>query len=520
MNFNTPLRKMIALALTLAFVPSAAMADMNGQDDQQDMTDRQDDLSANNTAFRGAKLLERGSQAYARDVKALGKDQEASMFWSGDTLNLEVRSKKTGNRMAMKIEFFWFEAGLERGSDFYVAIIRGNSSPNLGNGCTSLGKGAWSLGVDELAQYIDVKSNQSGQGGAVRWDWSIPFQTYRWEPKQDIKIEQHYALNADATASGSAQGSAGMKTKDGKEIQGKGSIKGNAGAEASHKVSTSYSVTLYRWEMKVSSGPSGIKWGIKPLDPKKATDNAYHEYYLALQSESRGQPVVIPEIEFGGNFNCSRWSVLPDKGEELKARATNIRLTPPPQPKCDAGEQLENGNCVSKCDTDEVYENGSCQPKEQNNDQPEDNSCGTDDDCERAEICSAGSCQPAECMMSDECSADEICNVRRCQQVECTRDKDCKDGEMCASDGSCVADPSADSKGDKADQYPDAGGSGPDAGSNNNQGKVVNNYYTQDSGCSTTGNNGAPSPGFLGMMLLGLAGLLGRRGSKKKARMK
>lgn len=509
MAFRQCLGKKIALLLFLVCFPAAAIADMNGQEDKQDKEDLQEDVSANNTAFRGARLLKRGSQAYAQNVKALGSNQSANMFWSGDTLNFEVRSNE-GNRVAVKVEFFWFEAGLERGSDFYVAIIRGNSSPNVGGNCQKVFHDTWQLGVNDIAQYVDVKADTTGQGGAIRWDWSVPFQTYRWEPKQQVKVEQHYALNAGAKAKGSVEGSAGMKTPEGKEIQAKGSISGNAGAEASHKVSTNYTLTLYRWQMQVSSGPTGIKWGLMPMDPKKATDNAYHEYYLVLQSESPGQPVIIPEIEFGGTFECPRWSYLPDRTEKLQAKATNIRLSPPPVPNCPEGQRAEGQKCVPKCEQDEEFKEGKCQPKE------DDNSCQKDDDCKDGEICDSGSCKSVECTESKDCDSDEICEKNNCRKVECAEDKDCKDGEECTSDGKCEED--EDEEDDKSDSIAqaDVGPTGKmDAGFADIESQA--NAKNLNGGCSNAGGSeGGPVSGYI-LLLLVAAGAARRMRSPRRS---
>jgi MYXO-CTERM domain-containing protein len=481
MNFRKHLGILASLLFLTLLVPSAATADMNGQEDKQDKKKRQNNLSANNTAFRGAELLSQGKQISSGKVEAPKKNQSATAYWSGDTLNLEVKSKN-GNRVALKIEFFWFEATMKRGSDFYVAIVRGNSSPNIGaSGCTSLGSGSWTLstptkirGKKAPAQFVNIKSTQSGQGGAIRWDWSIPFQTYRYEPKQDVTIEQQYSMNAGANAQGSVEGSAGIEA-NGKDIQGKGSLGVNGSANASHKVSTDYTITLYRWETRVSSGPGGIEWALMPLDPKKATDNAYHEYYLALQSESRGKPAVIPEINFGGTFECERASYLPDKNEKLSATVKNIEMTPPPKancsknerikngkcvPRCSQNEKLQNGQCVPDCAQDEIFKNGKCLPKCAQDEkrvngqcvpkcaqdevfkngkcQPKYKSCSADSDCGKGKICANGKCKGPKCVTSSDCGNQEICDAGRCRRVECMDDSDCQSNERCNSAGQCV----------------------------------------------------------------------------------
>ncbi|MFB6375471.1 MAG: hypothetical protein ABEN55_20675, partial [Bradymonadaceae bacterium] len=98
--------KRVAFALlVIGLVPTSVIAAEDEQEDRQEHKDRQEDLSANNTAFKGATLLSRGEQAYVESVNASAGGQKAEMFWSGDTLNFEVRSEETGNRVALKMEF-------------------------------------------------------------------------------------------------------------------------------------------------------------------------------------------------------------------------------------------------------------------------------------------------------------------------------------------------------------------------------------------------------------------------------
>ena len=512
MNFETSSGIFTSIVALLLLVPSIATAGMNGQEDKQDKEDRQDQLSANNTAFRGADLLEQGRQIDSGKVEAPAKDQTATAYWSGETLNLEVKSN-SGNRVALKMEFFWFEATMKRGSDFYVAIIRGNSSPNIGaSGCTSLGSGSWTLSTPTKirnkkapAQFVNIKSTQGGKGGAIRWDWSIPFQTYRFEPKQDVTVEQQYSMNAGASAQGSVEGSAGIEA-NGKDIQGKGSLSANGSANASHKVSTDYTITLYRWETRVSSGPGGIEWALMPLDPKADTDNAYHEYYLAVQSESRGTPAIIPEITFGGTFECERASYLPDSSERLEATVKDIEMSPPPKANCTKSEQYKNGKCVPRCGQNETLKNGSCIPdcaqdEELKNGQcvpdcaqdeklkngqcvldcgqgktaqggkcvPECGQnetrqkgqcytmCSVDADCSAGKICTSGLCKGPKCAKASDCAQNETCKSGRCQQVECTSDSDCKSNEKCDSTGQCVTKSYVADAGSGSTPSPDAG---------------------------------------------------------------
>ena len=51
----------------------------------------------------------------------------------------------------------------------------------------------------------------SGEAGAIRWDWSVPFQNYKWEPIKTINIQQSYSAGYDSSISGGAEGDVGSK---------------------------------------------------------------------------------------------------------------------------------------------------------------------------------------------------------------------------------------------------------------------------------------------------------------------
>ena len=84
------------------------------------------------------------------------------------------------------IEFFWFQSSIDRGSDFYVAVIKARASP--GDNCYW---GPWLAGADchlwadELQDWgeypvisVEAMTDISREAGAFRWDWSVPFENY------------------------------------------------------------------------------------------------------------------------------------------------------------------------------------------------------------------------------------------------------------------------------------------------------------------------------------------------------
>jgi hypothetical protein len=135
----------------------------------------------------------------------------------------------------------------------------------------------------------------------------VPFQNYKWEPLKTINIQQQYSAGYDASVSGDASGNAGWKGEfkesgilsdatAGVNIQSKGYV------NESYKVSSQYSVTLYRWEMVVLGGADNMAWNLLiTKDGSTANDSAYHEYFIVVQAP-QGEFVHMEEIQIAASF--------------------------------------------------------------------------------------------------------------------------------------------------------------------------------------------------------------------------
>ena len=313
-------------------------------------------LSETQTSYIGARLLTGDEEV---TIGGIGPgvhddfdDRDRYMFWEGNSLFAGVIDDVTGNRVDFVAEFYWFESSILRDSDFYVVVLKVNSSPSPDSD--------WRVATDESfidehvlrrdigpVQYVAAAVDRSGEHGAIRWDWSVPFQNYRWEPSRSIEVEQSYAAGANV------EGGAMKSVTEGVKIQAKGFM------NASHKVRSRYTITLWRWEMRVLAGATDMEWDLTALDPEHSRDPAYHEYFLVLQSD-RDVPVHINRLDFASTLR-EQIFLLPDHFMKLSARMEDVELHPPAiTVDCDEGFHAVDDRCVSNCAEGFEWDKGVC----------------------------------------------------------------------------------------------------------------------------------------------------------------
>lgn len=318
-----------------------------------------EELSETQTTYAGAILLQgQANINYERLEPGIYHDNEARdrySFWQGDSLFTGVVDELNGNRVDAVMEFYWFESSINRSSDFYVVVLKVASAPAPStnwriNTSPTLG--------DELlfrdivpAQSVNVRVDESGIFGALRWDWSNPFGNYRWEPSRVIEVSQEY------TAGVNVEGSAMRSVTEGVNIQAKGF------ANANTKVTTKYTITLYRWEMRTQGGGTYISWNLVALDPEHDVDPAYHEYFAVIQAP-RGNEVRIEEFGFAAGFRERRGGLLddliPDAFENVSVKVSDITLHPPELNHCPEGEVLIDDACFIDCPETHALIEGEC----------------------------------------------------------------------------------------------------------------------------------------------------------------
>jgi hypothetical protein len=330
--------------------------------------------SASGTNFKGARILDgNGDVMMKGDVVAGVYDDvehERYAYWEGSTLYFGVKDVVSKNSVDAILEFYWFESSIPRGSDFYVMLLKVKSSPNPWDNWTVIREDNQNI-LEKImlfwqdvqpAQHLDVWMAPGGKNGSLRWDFSVPFESYKWEPIKTMQIQESYGAGYDmGGGSGSGGGGEGEEGDDkgskgssvfseggaiadltgGMTIQAKGYV------NESFKIETQYTMTLYRWMMLVQSGGQDIHYKLAWLPSEDDVDgmeedSAYSEYFVVLQAE-RGTPVHIQDIEIGGMFK----RVLPfwfDNFKGLSATVQDIWITPPPG-VCLTGELPPAGVC-------------------------------------------------------------------------------------------------------------------------------------------------------------------------------
>jgi len=312
-------------------------------------------ISATDTSFIGARILKEGTEIWGGEPYVGiydDYDTQSYGFWQGDTLFFGAENENTGNTVDGVAELYWFESSIPKSSDFYVMVLKVKSSPNIIDDWQLSQEDNW-LGefmYDILpAQHVDVRMKNSGEAGAIRWDWSVPFQNYKWEPVKTINIEQSYSAGYDTAAGGSAGGNAGIKgdfkesgiladATAGVNIQSKGYV------NSSFKVSSQYSVTLFKWEMVVLGGADDMVWNlIISTDGSTANDSAYHEYFIVVQAP-QGQLVHMEDINIGATFRNHN-TLWFDGWDSVSVTLADILWQPPLEVECYEGNEPPDNVC-------------------------------------------------------------------------------------------------------------------------------------------------------------------------------
>jgi hypothetical protein len=318
-------------------------------------------VSATDTSFIGARILSEGQEVQGGEVyTGIYDDYEAESygFWQGDTLFFGAENIETGNTVDGVAEFYWFESSIPKSSDFYVIVLKVKSSPNIIDDWQLSQEDNW-LGefmYDILpAQYVEANMKDSGEAGAIRWDWSVPFQNYKWEPLKTINMEQSYSAGYDLSAGANASADpvqlagtlTGMDFKESgilKDLNSQVNIQSKGYMNNSYKVSSQYSVTLYRWEMVVLGGADNMVWNlIISKDGSTANDSAYHEYFMVIQAP-QGETVHLEDIHLGATFRNHN-PIWFDGWDSVSVTLGDVIWTPPLEVECYAGDTPPDGIC-------------------------------------------------------------------------------------------------------------------------------------------------------------------------------
>lgn len=258
------------------------------------------DISDAETSFKGALMLKGDVDVSIGDLTAgIVEDDEnfRYAFFSGNTLYAGVEDRH-GNTADMIVEFFWFESSIDRGSDFWVAVVKARTTPNLEEG--------WKLEVEEepvLSLHAETYNEMENAG--FRWDWSLPFESYGWDAYGSVTMESSYGLNTNAEGAAMVayeqkESAEGVTEEVSATVQAKGYM------NDSFQIQTKYQITLWRWEMMVQGTPADMDWDLYLDSWDRQDQNAYHEFMVVMQADE-DQGFSLERLELSGNTTDPRW---------------------------------------------------------------------------------------------------------------------------------------------------------------------------------------------------------------------
>ena len=314
----------------------------------------QAELSVPETSYIGATMLEGNVDVTFDAYSAInGEDQQAYSYFNGNSLYIG-QEDDDGNRVDAIIEFFWFESSIDRGSDFYVAVIKARSNPATSNNLWVSGWNDWGdAPVLTVEAYTDIVREQ----GSFRWDWSLPFESYGIDAYGQITMGNQYGIGGGASAGAEGSAMTAVSIPEGTNINGI-PIEGGANANVAvqtkgymnseYKVQTQYNVTLFEWDIDVTGGADTMAWDMFLNLEARDEESAYHEYYLAIQVDE-GKTFMLDNINILGNFDVSFWPwVAPT---ELGVSLSGIEISAPfynPEPTVydeDGDSWTDNVDC-------------------------------------------------------------------------------------------------------------------------------------------------------------------------------
>jgi len=292
------------------------------------------DFSSSETSYTGATILEGDwdvSFETATDITG-SEDTFPYAFFEGNTLYVG-NSDTHDNTIDAIVEFFWFQSSIDRGTDFYVAVIKTRVTP--GHDCYyapwDWARGAqcklWADEWSDWGEYpvlsVEAMTNVEREQGAFRWDWSVPFESYGIDAYGQVTFQNAYRIGSDSEGAVMAHGE--YTIDEGGEIQAAGNVQVKGFHSSEYSVQTQYEVTLYEWDVFVDGRADLMAWDMYLNLGARETQSAYHEYFLAVQVE-KGQPFMVDQLNFIGNFDTGWYDPF---HHELGLTLENLTISQP-----------------------------------------------------------------------------------------------------------------------------------------------------------------------------------------------
>jgi hypothetical protein len=306
----------------------------------------QAELNTAQTSYVGAIMLEGGVDVTFNSYEALdGNTQNSYAYFNGNSLYIG-HEDDDGNRVDAIVEFFWFESSIDRGSDFYVGVIKARSNPSNDD---ALWVSDWNDWGEHPVLSVEARTDVTREKGSFRWDWSLPFESYGIDAYGQITLGNQYGIGAGAEGSLMTAGSLPEGTNiNGVPISGSGEVQTKGYMSSEYKVQTQYNVTLFEWDVDVTGGADQMFWDMYLNIEARDDQSAYHEYFLAIQVDE-GETFIMDDISILGNFDPTMW--WPTSNLELGVILEGIEISAPfysPEPTVydnDGDSWTDNVDC-------------------------------------------------------------------------------------------------------------------------------------------------------------------------------
>ena len=348
-------------------------------------------LSVPETSYIGATILEGDIDVTFGDVLNVNYEADTNTyaFFEGNTMYVG-NSDSYGNSVDAIIEFFWFQSSIDRGSDFYVAVVKARSTP--GRDCPSWQSGwldsdceLWSDDWQDWGEHpvlsVEAITDVNRESGAFRWDWSVPFENYGIDAYGQVTFSNQYGIGGNAEGAVMAHGEIPLDQSG--QVQAAGNVQIKGYVNPNYMVQTQYEVTLYEWDVYVNGRADMMSWDTYLNLGVRADQSAYHEYFMSVQVEE-GETFKLDELNFAANFDTGNLNPF---RHELGLSVQNIEISAPFWEPESAEEtpwnyEDENGEQEDPGNTGENSENENVELPEDNGNTDDSNSIENVDDGE------------------------------------------------------------------------------------------------------------------------------------------
>ena len=326
-----------------------------------------EDLSSSETSYTGATILEGDWDVTINGFEPIADSEDTFpyAFFEGNTLYVG-NSDIYDNTIDAIVEFFWFQSSIDRGTDFYVAVIKTRATP--GHDCyyapwdwargaqCKLWADEWSDWGEHPVLTVEAMTDVEREQGAFRWDWSIPFETYGIDAYGQVTFQNMYGIGSVSEGAAMAHGEYQLDEAGAVKAEGSVQVKGYHSSE--YSVQTQYEVTLYEWDVFVDGRADLMAWDMYLNLGARETQSAYHEYFLAIQV-AEGEQFTLDNLNFIGNFDTGWYDPF---HHELGISLAGMTIGQPywePAAGEEEGEETEEeeGSPEDAGETDEEYEN-------------------------------------------------------------------------------------------------------------------------------------------------------------------